>query len=239
MKYIYGPINSRRLGCSLGISLTPYKICSFDCVYCQLGKTKEKTSQRRVYAAVSDIFAELQAWFTNNPEPARKLDYLTIAGAGEPTLHSEISVLIDKIKSFTPIPMALITNASLFIDPAVRRAVSASGIIVPSLDAVDEEVFKRIDRPQENIMAADIISGLVHLRKEYKGKIWLEVMLVSGLNDDIRYIRKLKEAVDLINPDKIQLNSPVRATAEANIFAVDKKKLEKIKEIIGEKCEII
>jgi len=238
MKYIYGPVKSRRIGFSLGLSLTPYKICNFDCVYCQLGKTTEKTSQRKEYAKIGEIIDELKLWLTSNPQEAKSLNYITLSGSGEPTLNIKISDLIQEIKKITDIPVAVITNSSLLPDAAVRRDLSAADLIVPSLDSVSPKDFQGVDRPVAGISVENIIDGLASLRKEFRGKIWLEVMLVKGVNDDIRQIKKLKEAVDKINPDKIQLNSPVR-TAEPNIFAVDKNKLKKIKEILGDKAEII
>ena len=239
MKYIYGPVKSRRLGWSLGITLTPYKICSFNCVYCQLGETTEKTIERKEYIPVQEIINELKLWLENNSLEAKNLNYITLSGAGEPTLNIKIDQLVMQIKKITAIPVAVITNASLLNEVSVRQALRAADLIVPSLDAGSLEVFAKIDRPEENIKIEDIIKGLIELRKEFQGKIWLEVMLVKGINDNLAQLRKLKDIIDKINPDKIHLNSPVRTTAEKNILAVDRKKLEKIKEILGEKCEII
>jgi len=238
MKYIYGPVKSRRIGFSLGLSLTPYKICNFDCVYCQLGKTTEKTSQRKEYVKIQDILEELRLWLVNNPEETKSLDYITLSGAGEPTLNIKIADLIREIKKLTNIPVAVITNSSLLPDAAMRRELLAADLIVPSLDSVNPKAFAEIDCPAAGINVEDVINGLIALRKEFRGKIWLEVMLVKGLNDDIRQIKKLKEVIDRINPDKIQINSPVR-TARPNILSVDKGKLNKIKEILGDKAEII
>lgn len=239
MKYIYGPVKSRRLGLSLGVTLTPYKICTFDCVYCQLGKTIHKTSERKEYLKTEEIINELKLWFANNPTAARSLNYITFSGCGEPTLNIKIGEIIAEIKKITAIPIAVITNASLLNDIEVRKALATTDLILPSLDSVRPEVFTKIDRPSQDIKVEDIINGLINLKKELKGKIWLEVMLVKGINDDLRQIKKLKEIIDKINPDKIQLNSPVRTTTEPNILAVDKNKLQKIKEILGDKCEII
>lgn len=239
MKYIYGPVASRRLGFSLGISLTPYKVCSFDCVYCQLGKTSELTLERKGYLPGAEILEELKSWFLYHPEEAQKLNYLTFSGSGEPTLNIEIAAVIGELKKITAVPIAVITNASLLGDASVRQALLGADLIVPSLDAVSAGPFERIDRPHPAVKIEGIISGLVNLRREFKGKIWLEVMLASGINDDIRQIKKLKEVIDQINPDKIQLNSPVRTPAECGIVAVKKNKLKKIQEILGEKCEII
>lgn len=239
MKYIYGPVKSRRLGFSLGITLTPYKICTFDCVYCQLGATTEKTKERKEYLEVKEIIEELRGWLQNNSLQIKTLNYITISGSGEPTLNLKTGEFISQIKKLTSVPIAVITNSSLLNILSVRQELLAADLILPSLDAVNPEVFSKIDRPCQDIKVEDIIEGLVNLRKEFRGKIWLEVMLVKGLNDDIRQIKKLKGVIDRINPDKIQLNSPVRSTSEPGIFSVDKKKLEKIKDILGEKAEII
>ncbi|MBI5145482.1 MAG: radical SAM protein [Candidatus Omnitrophica bacterium] len=239
MRYIYGPVKSRRLGLSLGITLTPCKICSFNCVYCQLGRTTNLTRDREEYIPNQEILEEFKLWLENNRQAQAALNYITLSGAGEPTLHIRIAELIREIKKITSLPLAVITNASLFSDAALRQALLPCDLIVPSLDAVSPQVFAKVDRPHPEIKIEEVIEGLVQFRREFKGKIWLEVMLVRGINDDLRQIKKLREVIDRINPDKIHLNSPVRATAEANILPVDKKKLEKIKEILGENCEVI
>ena len=239
MKYIYGPVKSRRLGLSLGISLTPYKICSFNCVYCQLGRTIAVTCERKEYVPVQAIVEELRAWLENNSEAAGSLNFITLSGSGEPTLNLKIGELIKEVKKISNSKVAVITNASLLQDASVREEIRGADLIVPSLDAATAEVFKRVDNPHPDIRIEDVIGGLVNLRKEFRGQIWLEVMLVKGVNDDLRQVKKLKEAIGRINPDKIQLNSPVRSTAEENIFPVNKSKLKKIKEILGDKCEII
>lgn len=239
MRYIYGPVKSRRLGLSLGVSLTPYKICDFDCIYCQLGSTKETTVQRKEYVKEQDILNELKSWLQNYPAESAKLDYITFSGAGEPTLNIKIGSIIKNIKGMVNTPVAVITNASLLADAGVRASIEAADLIVPSLDAVTPEAFLAVDRPQAGIKLQGIIDGLIALRKEFRGKIWLEVMLVKGLNDDAKDIDKLREVTDRIKPDKIQLNSPVRASAEENIQAVDKDKLKKFQEILGGRCEIL
>lgn len=241
MKYVYGPIQSRRLGLSLGITLTPYKVCSFNCVYCQLGRTNERTIQRKEYLDIVEIVKELDAWIKGNPLETKKLNYITFSGSGEPLLHTGISEIISEVKKIIPIPaaVAVITNASLINIILVRQQLQNADLIVPSLNAATQDVFEKINRPVEGIKVEDIINGLINLRKEFKGRIWLEVMLVKGINDDLQHIRKLKEAINAIIPDSIQLNSPVRSTAEPGIFSVEKNKLLAIKEIFGDKCEII
>ncbi|MDD4980966.1 MAG: radical SAM protein [Candidatus Omnitrophica bacterium] len=239
MKYIYGPVKSRRLGMSLGITLTPHKICSFNCIYCQLGQTSEKTREIKEYIPPQEIVDELKSWLENNVLDAKRLDYITLSGSGEPTLNIAIGQLIAGIKNITLVPITVITNASLLNIASVRKALLGASLIVPSLNAINERVFTEINRPQEAIETENIISGLIDLRKEFRGKIWLEVMLVKGVNDDLRHIKKLKDAIEKINPDKIQLNSPIRTTAKENVSSLEKGKLEKIRRILGDKCEII
>jgi wyosine [tRNA(Phe)-imidazoG37] synthetase (radical SAM superfamily) len=239
MKYIYGPVKSRRLGLSLGITLTPYKICSFNCVYCQLGKTEVQTRERKEYIPIDEILSELRSWLQSNSKETEKLDYITFSGSGEPTLNIKIGELIAQIKKITAVPLAVVTNASLLSDPLVRQELLSVDLIVPSLNATNLPIFQEINRPQSSIDIEDIINGLLNLRREFRGKIWLEIMLIKGINDDLGQIRRLKEAIDKINPDKIQLNSPVRFTAESNILPVNEKRLGKFKEIIGDRCEII
>jgi len=239
MKYIYGPIKSRRLGLSLGISLSADKICNLDCVYCQWGSVGKTFSERKEYAKADDVILELKTWIQNNPQEFKELKFVTFSGLGEPTLNISIGKLIDQVRVITGVNIAVITNSTLLGDPLVRKEILKVDLIVPSLDAVDAVIFKQIDRPDACLKLKEIIDGLVTLRKEFSGKIWLEVMLVAGINDDFSHIEKLQKVIQLINPDKIQLNSPVRSTAEKNILGVNKIKLSKIKEILGNKAEIV
>jgi wyosine [tRNA(Phe)-imidazoG37] synthetase (radical SAM superfamily) len=232
-------VQSRRLGFSLGLSLTPYKVCSLDCVYCQQGKTSVLTTDTQEYIPIPEIIDELKAWLASTGEQYKKLNFITISGSGEPTLNSRIGELIAQIKTMVNVPIALITNSTLLVRPDIRRQCLGADLIVPSLDAVAQEVFEKIDRPAQGIKIEEVIEGLVALRREFHGKIWLEIMLVKGINDDIRYIKKFLPVIDLINPDKIQLNSPVRTAAELNLQSLPRHKLETIRHILGDKCEII
>jgi len=239
MEYIYGPIKSRRLGVSLGISLVPRKVCSFDCIYCQLGKTTDKTAQRKDYLEIEKILEEIKLWAERNPEEAKNLDYMTFSGYGEPTLNINFAQLITGIKELLPVKVAVITNSTFLNDPLIRRGLLNADLIVPSLDAAEQEIFEKIDAPAAGIKIEDVISGLIALRKEFPGKIWLEIMLIKGVNDSIEQIKKLKQIADKINPDKIQLNSPVRKRQEQNVSSLSPEKLKEIREIFGDKCEII
>ena len=239
MKYIYGPIKSRRLGLSLGLSLTADKICDLDCIYCQWGSVGKTILERKEYVKINEIILELKSWMQINSKKVQVLEFVTLSGMSEKILNNGIGNLIDQVKNVTGLKIAVITNSTLLGDPLVRKELLQADLIVPSLDAVDAEIFKQIDRPHAGIKLNEIIDGLVALRKEFHGQIWLEVMFVLGVNDDLDHIKELKKVIWRINPDKIQINSPVRSTAEKNVFPVQRAKLEKIKEIFGNKAEII
>jgi wyosine [tRNA(Phe)-imidazoG37] synthetase (radical SAM superfamily) len=239
MKYIYGPLHSRRLGLSLGINLTPFKTCSFDCVYCQLGRTTSKTIERKDYLNASEILEELKLWLQNNPQDAGNINYITFSGAGEPTLNINTGNLVAQIKRITAIPVVVITNASLLTDPLMRQELLAADVIVPTLNTADQSVFESLNRPVEGVKIEEVIQGLVDLRREYKGKIWLEVMIVKGLNDDLEGVRKLSEAIGRITPNKIHLNSPVRVPDDSEVKSAGEKRLKRIQKILGDRCEIV
>ena len=239
MKYIYGPVPSRRLGLSLGLSLTPHKTCNLDCIYCQLGPTPALSAEIKEYVPVKEIFDELQTWIRNNPEQAKELKFVTFSGCGEPTLNAGIGGLIGMIKRSTAVPVCVITNATTLSSPEVRKALLAADVVVPSLDAADTATFEKINRPHGSLKLDAIVDGIAAFRKEYRGKIWLEIMIVKGVNDDLAHARKLLEIVERLSPDRIQLNSPVRSTAEKDVRPADPKRLEKIKELLGDKAEIV
>jgi len=233
--HIYGPVPSRRLGFSLGIDIIPFKTCSFNCIYCQLGRTHHPTIQRKEYIHSSEILTQIE----NTLSSGQRIDYITFSGSGEPTLNSKIGQLIREIKKITSIPVAVLTNSSLFYLKSVRQALQASDLVVPSLDAAAHDVFVKINRPYSALKIEKIIAGLKEFRQQFQGSIWLEIMLVKGINDSAAHVRKLKEATASINPDKIQLNTVIRPPAEKTAQALTLGELEKIKNMLGEKCEII
>jgi len=228
--YFYGPVPSRRLGFSLGVDLLPKKTCSFNCLYCQLGPGGKKTAKRFSSLKLSKFKDDLREIVRRNP----KINYITISGSGEPTLHKGLDRIIATIKKVTrnKYPVAVITNSSLLHRKKVRDELKTADLIVPSLDAASEKTFSKINRPLKGITLEKIVSGLISLRKEFKGKIWLEIMLISGINDSKREIEKFREIVDKINPDKIQLNLPVRP-AEVKIPLPNRSKIEMVKKILG------
>jgi wyosine [tRNA(Phe)-imidazoG37] synthetase (radical SAM superfamily) len=203
-KHLFGPVPSRRLGMSLGIDLIPHKICSLNCVYCECGATTRLTDERLEYVPVEEVFSELHDFFKNNPDP----DYLTFSGAGEPTLHRHIGDVIDFLKELRPrVPVAVLTNGTLFNNPLVRAALMKADLVLPSLDAATDEALRRINRPLRTIRAEGYIEGLVRFSREFAGEVWLEILILPGYNDDRENLDALKEAVRRINPGRIQLNT--------------------------------
>lgn len=236
MNQIFGPVPSRRLGFSLGIDTVPYKTCSLDCIYCQLGKTTNKTIERKEYISCEDILPEIEEILLKQKE---RIDYITFSGSGEPTLNSGIKTMINSIKKLTSIPIAIITNGTLLFQPETREELMEADLVIPSLDAVSEEVFRKVNRPHHSLRIDKIIDGLSDFSQEFKGKIWLEIMIVKGINDSPQEIKRMAEAIEKIKLDKIQLNTVVRPPAEEFAQPVNLENLKKIKRTLGEKCEVI
>jgi wyosine [tRNA(Phe)-imidazoG37] synthetase (radical SAM superfamily) len=234
-KYFYGPVPSRRLGRSYGVDIVPFKVCTLDCVYCQLGKTTDRTIERKDYGPIEPVLAELRETLTEGLEA----DFITIAGSGEPTLNLRLGELIDGIKKITDIPVALLTNGTLLYKEDVRAECAKADVVMPSLDAGDEQTFQRINQPHNDISIENLISGLCAFREEFAGRIWLEVFFVEGLNTDAEQIAKIRDAIELIRPDKVQLNTAVRPTADADIKRPDAEKLQAIAARLGPNCEVV
>lgn len=225
MKHVFGPVPSRRLGSSLGVDLVPHKVCSFDCIYCQLGGTTDKTLERRHYAPVEDIVGEVGDFLDRGG-----CDYVTMSGSGEPTLNADMGAVIDGVKSLTDTPVAVLTNSSLINDSGVRAELAAADVVVPSLDAATQEVFERVNRPVDGLLVEDIIDGLASFNG---AEVWLEVMLVNGVNDTPDELEALSSAVDGIEPDKVQLNTVVRPPAEDYAGAIRRDRMDEIAGFLG------
>ncbi len=236
MKYFYGPVPSRRLGLSLGVDLTPRKVCSFDCIYCQIGRTSNKTLRRKWYIDLPRFKRELSRILKSEPG----IDYITISGSGEPTLHKGLDKIIKTIKKVTKnkYPVCVITNSSLLYRESVRKELLDADLIIPSLDAPDTAGFKKINRPVEGITLSNIIKGLVGLRREFKGKIWLEIMLINGVNDSPAQAREFKKIIEKISPGRVQLNLPVRPSI-MKAKPPAKNRIKKFREIIGKDTETV
>jgi wyosine [tRNA(Phe)-imidazoG37] synthetase (radical SAM superfamily) len=234
-KYLYGPVPSRRLGRSLGIDIVPLKVCTLDCIYCQLGRTGQKTLQRRRYVSPAAVLTELERRLAEGLEA----DFITISGSGEPTLNLDLGEIVAGIKNLVKIPVAILTNGTLLYDKDVRADCAKAGVVLPSLDAGDEQTFRKINRPYPDISIEKLVSGLSSFRDEFAGQIWLEVFLVEDVNTDAAAIAKISEAIKRIRPDKIHLNTAVRPTAERNVKRVDVEKLQAIAAQLGSLCEVI
>jgi wyosine [tRNA(Phe)-imidazoG37] synthetase (radical SAM superfamily) len=200
-----------------------------------LGPTPQKTVARKTHVSADSVLVQIKKALLSG----QRIDYITFSGSGEPTLNLIIGTLIRKIKKITDIPVAVLTNSTLLTDENVRKELTAADLVVPSLDAATQDVFTEVNRPQPSLTIENIIAGLKKFREEFSGQIWLEIMLVKGVNDSPRHIQKLKEAVDEIQPDKVQLNTVIRPPAEAYAKALPPEELENIRKKFGEKCEII
>jgi wyosine [tRNA(Phe)-imidazoG37] synthetase (radical SAM superfamily) len=233
-QYIFGPVPSRRLGRSLGIDLVPSKTCTYDCIYCQLGLTTQKTIQRKAYVPLHVVLKEIKIKLKDPDPPA----YITLSGSGEPTLHSGIGALIRDIKKITSIPMAVITNGSLLWMPEVRDALMPADVVLPSLDAGEDDLFQKVNRPHPDITFEKMVQGLISFREEYKGQIWLEILLVDDLSAIPGEVEKIARWVREIKPDRIHLNTATRPPAEKSAHAVPKEKLEELARLLGDSAEV-
>ncbi len=222
-KHLFGPVPSRRLGMSLGVDLVPHKVCTLNCIYCECGASTNLTTERKEYVSYYEIIKELNDFFSENEKP----DYITFSGAGEPTLNINIGKVIDYIKNNYPeVPIAVLTNGSLFNDKKVRQELLKADLILPSLDASTEKAFKKIDRPSKKLNIEEYIQGLINFRNEFNGTIWLEIMILPGINDDLENLEGLKDAILKINPDKIQLNTLDRPGVIDKIRAANRLELQ-------------
>jgi wyosine [tRNA(Phe)-imidazoG37] synthetase (radical SAM superfamily) len=222
-KYLFGPVPSRRLGMSLGIDLIPQKVCSLNCVYCEVGKTTKLTTDRLEYVKYDKVIAELIHFMSNKP----KIDYITFSGSGEPTLNSRIGDVLSFVKENYPdVKTAVLTNGTLLSDKKLREELRQIDVILPSLDAASQDAFEKINRPHPKISLQNYIQGLVDLRNEYEGKIWLEILFLKGYNDSDNELNKLKEAILKIKPDRIQLNTLDRPGTEEGLIPLTKKELQ-------------
>ncbi len=237
MKYqhLFGPVASRRLGYSLGVDLVAYKYCPLNCVYCEVQRTTHLTTKRQEFFPLEEIKAELDDFLQSSPE----LNFITFSGAGEPTLYSRIGELISYIKQrYAQYPLALLTNGVLLKDAVLRAEVLPCDLILPSLDAGTEEVFRRINRPHKAILLDDLLETLFKLRQEYQGQIWLEVFIIEGINDTNPELEALSNAIRMISPDRVQINSLDRPGAEVWVKAASQDSLHKTLRYFQQKLDL-
>lgn len=224
-KYLFGPVPSRRLGMSLGVDLVPKKVCSLDCVYCEVGKTTLLTLERKEYIKLDKVKGELNHYFAHNPDP----DYVTFSGSGEPTLNSGIDEIISYLKEIRPaLPIAVLTNGTLLFDPNVRKALLKANLVLPSLDSVTEAGFGKINRPVKGLTVQKYLQGIIDFAKEFNGDIWLEVFILPGYNDSPEELTALKKAIEVINPNIVQLNTLDRPGTLPGLRAATHEELQRV-----------
>ncbi len=233
MSIVFGPVPSRRLGRSLGIDLVPFKTCTYDCLYCQLGRTTNRTMERAEWFPLGDILAEVKARLSSKP------DYITLGGSGEPTLYSGMGDLIEGIRAMTDVPVAVLTNGSLLWDSDIRRQVGGAHLVVPSLDAGDGDMFRKVNRPHPDISFELMVEGLADFRREYRGALWLEVFILGGLTSLRDEAMKIAALAENIAPDRVQLNTVTRPPAEESAVAVPADALRDVARLFKPEAEII
>jgi wyosine [tRNA(Phe)-imidazoG37] synthetase (radical SAM superfamily) len=234
-KYLFGPVPSRRFGFSLGVDLVPHKTCSLNCVFCEVGPTTCLAIERKEYVPVAEIERELTQWRGGGG----KADVISVTGAGEPTLHSGFGEILGFIRREIKIKSVLLTNSTLMHLPEVRRAASGADIVKATFSAWDEESFRNITRPHPGLRFLSLLEGLQIFRREYSGELWLEIFIVPGINSGIEQVKRIAELARSISPDKIQLNTAVRPTAQSGVTAASEKLLNDFKGLFEPQAEVI
>ncbi len=227
MNHIFGPVNSRRLGRSLGIDLFLKKICNLNCIYCEVGPTDHLTCQRDEYTPTADIICEINKYCLQQ-ERVAELDFVTVTASGEPTLHTGFGEILSHLKQAMEKPVAVLTNGTTLSDPAVRKELSMADVVIPSLDAARLSSFRRIDRPATCLDLESIIDGLLAFSREYTGQIWLEILLAQGINDSKDDIDALRRVTSAMRIDRIQLNTVARPPLEAFALPLPKEAMAEI-----------
>ena len=235
MRYVYGPVPSRRLGFSLGVDLVPYKVCTLDCIYCQLGGTTKKSVERKPYTRKDNVLGEVKKAL----DKKKRIDYITFSGSGEPTLNSDIGNLIREIKALTSIPVAVLTNGTMLFIEDVQRDLLEADIVLPSLDAVSQRMFRNINRPHDSLKIEVIVTGMKNFRKIYNGQIWLEIMLIKNFNDNSDELSRIKNAVSKIQPHRVYLNTVVRPPSEIYAKPLSSDEMISVKIFLDNNCEVI
>lgn len=228
-KFIYGPIPSRRLGKSLGVSPIPKKACNYACIYCQLGQTQHMTNRRQMFFEVEEILKEVEAVLQTDID----FDVITVVGEGEPTLYLGLEDLLKGIKAMTDKPLAVITNSGLMYLPEVRQALMSADIVLPSIDGYKAENFKKINRPYGKINFSEMAEGLNIFSKAYPGQLWAEIMLMKGINDSEDDFEAYKQVLEQLRYDRLYLNTPIRPPAEQSVEVISDEAMEKAVDKLG------
>jgi len=237
MKYVFGPVPSRRLGQSLGVDTIPLKTCNWNCVYCQLGRTVPLMNKRCEYFPREEILSEVQKTLASH-KPG-DIDWVTFVGSGEPVLHASIGWLIRQVKEITDLPIAVITNGALLYLPEVRQDLIAANAVLPSVDAGTARLYRQINRPYPEITFERLLKGLITFQREYSGKLWIEVMLVRDLNDTEEALRGIAEALQRIGPDEVHINLPTRPPVETWVQPPDDDGIMRANAILGDLARVV
>jgi len=233
MDHIFGPVNSRRLGRSLGIDLLSEKICNLNCIYCEVGATRQLTCERGEYVPTAEIIAEIDAYFADVDRLA-EIDIVTVTASGEPTLHSGFGEILVHLKEKTGKPIAVLTNGTTLMDAQVRKELALADVVIPSLDSARVESFRKLDRPATCLDLEEIIQGLLDFSHEYKGKLWLEILFAQGINDSSEDVKALLEVTGRMRVDRIQLNTVARPPLESFAKPVSEQRLQEIATLLRE-----
>lgn len=237
IKRVFGPVPSRRLGQSLGIDPVPLKTCNWNCVYCQLGRTQPILNQRREFYAIDEICAQVKTALDSH-EPG-EIDWATFVGSGETCLHTGLGEMLRGVKALTDLPVAVITNGSLLYLPEVREALLPADAVLPSLDAGNADLYRRINRPHPDLTFQRLVDGLKRFREEYANQLWIEVMLVKGMNDSEAVLMELAKVLALISPDEVHIVQPTRPPVESWVEPPDEDGLLRARAILGKVVRVI
>ncbi len=235
LKHVFGPVSSKRLGQSLGVDLLPMKSCTWNCVYCQIGRTKHYVTDRCEFYPAEEILKEIR----NALQTGTHIDWITFVGSGETLLYKDIGYLIEEVKKMTAIPVAVITNGSLFHLEEVRRELLHADAVLPSLNAGSEELYERIDRPASGFTFQQHLDGLVRFRREYNGKLWVEVMLLKGINDSDEALYELAGAMKQVAPDMVHLVLPTRPASEQQVALPDEERIDRAVAILSTAAPVL
>lgn len=233
-QYLFGPISSRRLGRSLGIDLTPLKTCSMNCVFCQLGDSAQAVNRRTEYVPTDHVIAELACWLKEDGVA----DHITLAGSGEPTLHTGFGSVLGWIKKNTSIPSVLLTNGSLLYLPAVRDAAALADKVKVTLSAWDEASFQQLHCPAKGSTFKQLVEGERAFRQQFSGELAVEVFVVAGINDTPAAMRRIGALIGDIGSDRIDVNTAVRPPADPSVRAVLPETLQELAEVLGPKASV-
>ncbi len=237
MNYVFGPVPTRRLGQSLGIDPVPLKTCNWNCVYCQLGRSRPMVNERKDFFPADEILSEVENALLSHPPG--EIDWVTFVGSGETTLYASLGWLIREVKKLTRLPVAVITNGSLLYLPEVRQEILTADAVLPSLDAGTSELYQHINRPYPALSFESFLDGLITFSEEYQGNLWVEVMLVKDLNDTEDQLNKIASVLKRIKPDEVHIMQPTRPPVETWVKPTDEEGLIRALAILGDTARII